>query len=90
MTAARECGPTQTPGDVDIPALRAKYRQEREKRLRRDEERPNKGASTEASNPALTKPSPAPQRAERTISWTLPVSGLAVNRTPLVRASIMR
>lgn len=30
------CDPTQTPDDVDIPALRAKYRAERDKRLRRD------------------------------------------------------
>ena len=30
------CAPTQTPGDIDIPALREKYRQEREKRLRAD------------------------------------------------------
>ena len=30
------CGPTDTPTDVDIPALRAKYRQEREKRLRKE------------------------------------------------------
>ena len=28
------CEPTQTPDDIDIPALREKYRQEREKRLR--------------------------------------------------------
>jgi cation diffusion facilitator CzcD-associated flavoprotein CzcO len=36
MTAAPEvkpCGPTQTPDDVDIPALRKRYQQEREKRL---------------------------------------------------------
>jgi cyclohexanone monooxygenase len=32
MTA--DCGPTQTPTDVDIDALREKYRVEREKRLR--------------------------------------------------------
>ncbi|OYN77986.1 flavin-containing monooxygenase [Mycolicibacterium sphagni] len=32
MTA--ECGPTQTPADIDIDALREKYRVEREKRLR--------------------------------------------------------
>ncbi len=31
-----ECGPTQTPLDIDIPALREKYRIEREKRLRPD------------------------------------------------------
>ena len=30
------CAPTQTPGDIDIPALREKYRQERDKRLRSD------------------------------------------------------
>ena len=30
------CAPTQTPDDIDIPALREKYRQEREKRLRSD------------------------------------------------------
>ncbi|MFT4046169.1 MAG: FAD-dependent oxidoreductase [Solimonas sp.] len=30
------CQPTQTPAQVDIPALREKYRQEREKRLRKD------------------------------------------------------
>ncbi|MCV7343393.1 flavin-containing monooxygenase [Mycolicibacterium rhodesiae] len=29
-----ECGPTQTPDDIDIDALREKYRVEREKRLR--------------------------------------------------------
>jgi cyclohexanone monooxygenase len=34
VTASQNCGPTQTPDDVDIPALRAKYKQEREKRLR--------------------------------------------------------
>jgi cyclohexanone monooxygenase len=34
MTA--ECGPTQTPADIDIDALREKYRVEREKRLRRE------------------------------------------------------
>jgi cyclohexanone monooxygenase len=28
------CKPTQTPDDIDIPALREKYRQERDKRLR--------------------------------------------------------
>ena len=28
------CGPTDTPDDIDIPALREKYRVEREKRLR--------------------------------------------------------
>lgn len=28
------CGPTDTPGDIDIPALRAKYAAERAKRLR--------------------------------------------------------
>ena len=30
------CGPTQTPDDIDIDALREKYRQEREKRLRKE------------------------------------------------------
>ena len=30
------CGPTQTPDDFDIGALREKYRQEREKRLRKE------------------------------------------------------
>ncbi|MBV9720320.1 MAG: hypothetical protein JO082_00170, partial [Mycobacterium sp.] len=30
------CGPTQTPDDFDIDALREKYRQEREKRLREE------------------------------------------------------
>ena len=29
-----DCGPTQTPDDVDVDALRHKYRQERDKRLR--------------------------------------------------------
>jgi len=29
-----ECAPTQTPDDIDIPALEEKYRKEREKRLR--------------------------------------------------------
>ncbi len=33
---ADECGPTQTPDDIDIPALREKYRHEREKRLRKE------------------------------------------------------
>nr|WP_134426230.1 NAD(P)/FAD-dependent oxidoreductase [Mycobacterium ulcerans] len=33
MTAP-DCPPSQTPGDIDLPALREKYRQEREKRLR--------------------------------------------------------
>lgn len=31
-----ECGPTQTPDDIDIAALRARYAREREKRLRAD------------------------------------------------------
>jgi cation diffusion facilitator CzcD-associated flavoprotein CzcO len=31
-----KCAPTQTPDDIDLPALREKYRQEREKRIRRD------------------------------------------------------
>ena len=30
------CEPTQTPDDIDIPALREKYQQERDKRLRSD------------------------------------------------------
>jgi len=30
------CRPTQTPAEVDIPKLREKYREEREKRLRKD------------------------------------------------------
>jgi hypothetical protein len=30
------CEPTVTPDDIDIPALREKYRQERDRRLRRD------------------------------------------------------
>lgn len=30
------CGPTQTPDDLDIDALREKYRREREKRLRKE------------------------------------------------------
>ena len=29
-----ECGPTDVPQDVDIDAMRAKYAQERQKRLR--------------------------------------------------------
>jgi cyclohexanone monooxygenase len=33
---AETCGPTQTPDDVDIDALRQKYAQEREKRMRAD------------------------------------------------------
>ncbi|BCI92152.1 hypothetical protein NIIDMKKI_73580 [Mycobacterium kansasii] len=33
MTAP-DCPPTQTPQDIDLPALREKYRREREKRLR--------------------------------------------------------
>ena len=28
------CEPTQTPDDIDIPAIREKYRQEHDKRLR--------------------------------------------------------
>jgi len=31
-----KCSPTLTPDDIDIPALREKYRQERDKRMRRD------------------------------------------------------
>lgn len=34
MTLFDTCGPTQTPDDIDIDALRQKYAQEREKRLR--------------------------------------------------------
>ena len=34
MTMFDTCGPTQTPEDIDIDALREKYAQEREKRLR--------------------------------------------------------
>lgn len=30
------CGPTETPGDIDIDALREKYAHEREKRLRKE------------------------------------------------------
>ncbi|MDD9932361.1 MAG: NAD(P)/FAD-dependent oxidoreductase [Myxococcales bacterium] len=30
------CRPTETPEDIDIPAMRAKYAQERERRLRKD------------------------------------------------------
>jgi cation diffusion facilitator CzcD-associated flavoprotein CzcO len=33
------CEPTETPLDIDIPALREKYRQERDKRLRSDGQR---------------------------------------------------
>ena len=33
MTMFDTCGPTQTPEDIDIDALREKYAQEREKRL---------------------------------------------------------
>lgn len=36
MTMFDTCGPTQTPDDVDIDALREKYAQERAKRLRRE------------------------------------------------------
>ncbi|HKV17631.1 MAG TPA: NAD(P)/FAD-dependent oxidoreductase [Mycobacterium sp.] len=36
MTLFDTCGPTQTPDDVDIDALREKYAHEREKRLRTD------------------------------------------------------
>ncbi|MDT5307755.1 MAG: cyclohexanone monooxygenase, partial [Mycobacterium sp.] len=37
MTMYRnDCGPTQTPDNIDIDALREKYRQEREKRLRKE------------------------------------------------------
>ena len=34
MTMFETCGPTQTPDDIDIDALREKYLQERDKRLR--------------------------------------------------------
>jgi cyclohexanone monooxygenase len=34
VSHAPECEPTQTPADVDVSALREKYRQERDKRLR--------------------------------------------------------
>jgi cation diffusion facilitator CzcD-associated flavoprotein CzcO len=34
-----KCEPTQTPDDIDIAAMREKYRQEREKRLRKDGQR---------------------------------------------------
>lgn len=34
MTGSSDCPPTQTPDDIDLEALREKYRQEREKRLR--------------------------------------------------------
>ena len=34
MTGASNCPPTDTPDDIDLPALREKYRREREKRLR--------------------------------------------------------
>ncbi|OBA86582.1 monooxygenase [Mycobacteriaceae bacterium 1482268.1] len=34
MTIFDTCGPTQTPDDIDLPALREKYAQERDKRLR--------------------------------------------------------
>ncbi|MDT5357782.1 MAG: cyclohexanone monooxygenase [Mycobacterium sp.] len=36
MTLFDTCGPTQTPDDVDIDALREKYLHERDKRLRKD------------------------------------------------------
>ena len=36
MTLFDTCGPTQTPDDIDIEALREKYAQERQKRLRTD------------------------------------------------------
>jgi cation diffusion facilitator CzcD-associated flavoprotein CzcO len=34
-----KCEPTQTPEDIDIPAMREKYRQERDKRMRKDGQR---------------------------------------------------
>ena len=34
MTGVQECGPTDTPTDIDIPAIREKYAAERAKRLR--------------------------------------------------------
>jgi cyclohexanone monooxygenase len=36
MTTFQTCGPTQTPDDIDIDALRKKYLHERDKRLRPD------------------------------------------------------
>ena len=36
MTLFDTCGPTQTPDDIDIDALRDKYLYERDKRLRAD------------------------------------------------------
>ena len=35
-TVENGCGPTETPTDIDIDALRDKYRAEREKRLRKE------------------------------------------------------
>ena len=35
-TTENTCGPTDTPDDIDIDALREKYAQERSKRLRAD------------------------------------------------------
>ncbi len=32
--STENCHPTQTPDDIDLPALREKYRQERDNRLR--------------------------------------------------------
>ena len=34
MTGIQDCPPSQNPDDIDLPALREKYRKEREKRLR--------------------------------------------------------
>lgn len=34
-----ECEPTQTPGDINIPVMRERYRQERDKRMRKDGQR---------------------------------------------------
>ena len=36
VPAAGACGPSDVPQDVDIPTLRAKYKREREKRLRKE------------------------------------------------------
>lgn len=48
------CQPTQTPGDIDIPALREKYREERERRYTADGQkqyfRPTTGALAEQMN----------------------------------------
>ena len=36
MGSLNRCEPTQTPDDIDVPALREKYRHERDKRLRKE------------------------------------------------------